>query len=99
MDWFAVRAIDFNDVNAKKEFNPYAGGLPEDVQKKQMNRYVELFSEYVKHADQVDRVTFWGVYDKTSWLNRMRSNYPLLFNGKYQPKPAFWAVIKTTQEK
>jgi endo-1,4-beta-xylanase len=95
MDWFEMRRIDFNDVNEIKKFNPYPDGLPEDVQKKQMNRYVELFSEYVKNADQVDRVTFWGVYDKTSWLNRMRANYPLLFDREYQPKPAFWAVIKT----
>jgi endo-1,4-beta-xylanase len=98
VDWFAVR-IDFNDVNARKQFNPYANGLPDEMQKKLTKRYAELFSEYVKHADQVDRVTFWGVYDKTSWLNRGRTNYPLLFDRKYQPKPAFRAVIKTAHEK
>jgi endo-1,4-beta-xylanase len=99
MDWFAMRRIDFNDVNERKKFNPYPNGLPDEMQKKLAERYEELFSEYVKHADQVDRITFWGVYDKTSWLNRMRANYPLLFDREYQPKPAFWAVIKTAKEK
>jgi endo-1,4-beta-xylanase len=97
MDWFAVRRIDFNDVNARKQFNPYPNGLPDEMQKKLTERYAELFSEYVRHADQVDRVTFWGVYDKTSWLNMGRTNYPLLFDRNYQPKPAFRAVIKTAE--
>jgi endo-1,4-beta-xylanase len=99
MDWFAMRRIDFNDVNERKKFNPYPSGLPDEMQQKLADRYAELFSEYIRHADQIDRVTFWGVYDKTSWLNMGRSNYPLLFDRKYQPKPAFWSVIKTAKEK
>ncbi len=82
VDWFAMRKIDFNDVNERKKFNPYPNGLPDEVQQKLADRYAELFSEYVKHADQIDRVTFWGVYDKTSWLNMGRSNYPLLLDKK-----------------
>jgi endo-1,4-beta-xylanase len=96
VDWFAAR-IDFNDVNARKQFNPYPDGLPDEMQKKLADRYAELFKIYVEHADVVDRVTFWGVYDKTSWLNRGRANYPLLFDRKFKPKPAFYAVIKTAE--
>jgi endo-1,4-beta-xylanase len=85
----------------KKELNPYAEGLPEEMQKKLADRYAELFSILLKHKDSIARVTFWGVYDKTSWLNewpiRERTNYPLLFDRNYQPKPAFYAVIKTAQ--
>jgi endo-1,4-beta-xylanase len=99
MDWFTMRKIDFNDVNERKKFNPYPDGLPDEMQKKLADRYAEIFSEYVKHADQISRVTFWGVYDKTSWLNMGRTNYPLLFDRNYQPKPAFNAVVKTAKEK
>jgi len=49
------------------------------------------------HAEAIDRVTFWGVYDRTSWLNnwpvRGRTSYPLLFDREYRPKPAFDSVV------
>jgi len=84
-----------------EKFNPYTNSLPEDMQKKLADRYAELFSLYRKHSDQISRVTLWGVYDKTSWLNnwpmRGRTNYPLLFDRNYKPKPAFYAVVKTAQ--
>ena len=41
----------------------------------------------------VTRVTFWGLSDADSWLNRGRMNYPLLWDRQRQPKPAFDAVV------
>jgi endo-1,4-beta-xylanase len=71
------------------------------MQKKLADRYAEFFACFVKHADVIERVTLWGVYDRTSWLNnypvRGRTNYPLLFDRNYQPKLAFYAVIKTAK--
>lgn len=78
-------------------------GLPDEMQEKLADRYAELFSIFHKYKDKVARVTFWGVYDKTSWLNDWpvygRTSYPLLFDRHYQPKPAFFAVVKTAQGK
>jgi endo-1,4-beta-xylanase len=89
------------NIQLRKELNPYADGLPDEMQKKLADRYAELFSILMKHKDKISRVTLWGVYDKTSWLNhwpvRGRTSYPLLFDRNYQPKPAFDAVIKTAQ--
>jgi endo-1,4-beta-xylanase len=89
------------NVQLRKELNPYPDGLPDEMQKKLADRYAELFSILMKHKDKISRVTLWGVYDKTSWLNnwpvRGRTSYPLLFDRNYQPKPAFYAVIKTAQ--
>ena len=47
----------------------------------------------MRHRDVVSRVTFWGLSDADSWLNRGRANYPLLFDRQRQPKPAFQAVV------
>jgi endo-1,4-beta-xylanase len=42
------------------------------------------------------------VHDGQSWLNdwpiRGRTNYPLLFDRQYKPKPAFYAVIAAAQK-
>jgi endo-1,4-beta-xylanase len=98
------RGADINvRVELRKELNPYVDGLPDDMQQKLADRYTELFSILVKNADKIERVTFWGVYDKTSWLNnypvRGRTSYPLLFDRDYKSKPVFDAVIKTAQAK
>ena len=56
----------------------------------QQDQYVNLFKVLRKHADKVDCVTFWNVSDADSWLGA--ANYPLLFDAKYQPKRAYFAV-------
>lgn len=81
--------------------NPYTEGLPDAVQQELAKRYAGLFGVYMKHRDIVTRVTFWGVTDGDSWKNnfpiRGRTNYPLLFDRKGQPKPAFDAVVNTAR--
>ena len=77
----------------------YANGLPDSVQMELAKRYGDLFTVFVKHADVIGRVTFWGVTDGDSWLNsRGRVNYPLLFDRNGKPKPAFDAVVKAAQK-
>jgi endo-1,4-beta-xylanase len=73
--------------------NPYASGLPDDVQQRLAHRYADVFGVFVKHRDAVTRVTFWGLSDADSWLNRGRMNYPLLWDRQRRPKPAFDAVV------
>jgi endo-1,4-beta-xylanase len=84
------------------KLNPYTEGLPDSMQKKLTDRYVELFTVLNKHKDKISRVTFWGIYDGQSWLNhwpvRGRTSYPLLFDRQYLPKPAFYAIIKNASE-
>jgi endo-1,4-beta-xylanase len=72
--------------------NPYATGLPDEKQQQLAKRYADIFGVVVKHRDRVSRVTFWGLSDVDSWLNRGRMNYPLLWDRQRQPKPAFEAV-------
>lgn len=82
----------------RDSLNPYVAGLPDSVEKQLTDRYAELFRILMKHDDAVTRVTFWGVHDGYSWKNGWpipgRTNYPLLFDRNYNPKPAYYAVIK-----
>jgi endo-1,4-beta-xylanase len=74
--------------------NPYANGLPDEVQQQLARRYADVFRVFLKHRDAVTRVTFWGLSDADSWLNRGRMNYPLLWDRERRPKPAFDAVVE-----
>jgi len=90
------------DVSAnfqqKREMNPYTAGLPDSVQAKLTQRYVDFFKVFIKYKGTVARVTTWGIDDNMSWLNgwpiRGRTNYPLLFDRNFQPKPVVDALIK-----
>lgn len=81
------------------KLNPYTNGLPNSVQRALAKRYARLFRVLVKEHQHIDRVTFWGVTDRDSWLNNWpvhgRMNYPLLFDRHGRPKPAFDAVLRT----
>ena len=76
------------------ESNPYANGLPDDIQRALAAYYADAFGVLLKHRDGISRVTFWGVSDADSWLNRGRMNYPLLWDRQRHPKPAFDEVVK-----
>lgn len=86
----------------QKHLNPYPQALPDSMQQVLAKRYAEFFTLFHKHRDKISRVTLWGVHDGQSWKNdwpvRGRTNYPLLFDRRYQPKPAFEAVIQTARE-
>jgi len=87
---------------ARAALNPYTNGLPDSVQRELADRYAGLFSVFLKHHGEISRVTFWGVSDGDSWLNdwpiRGRTSYPLLFDRKHEPKPAFRAVIESATQ-
>jgi endo-1,4-beta-xylanase len=90
------------DVSAHAEgdakLNPWPNGLPDAVEQQLAARYAELFRVYVKDRSDISRVTLWGVTDGDSWKNdwpvRGRTDYPLLFDRKGQPKAAFDAITK-----
>ncbi|RYY57365.1 MAG: endo-1,4-beta-xylanase [Chitinophagaceae bacterium] len=81
--------------------NPYPNALPDSVQQLLARDYSSLFKLFLKYRENVTRVTFWGVNDGQSWLNGWpvpgRTNYPLLFDREFKPKPAFYSVIATKQ--
>ncbi len=85
----------------KKGLNPYTEGLPEEVMQQLGKRYLDFFNLYLKYHNKIDRVTLWGVSDQDSWLNhfpvRGRTDYPLLFDRNYAPKPFVRELISLTE--
>ena len=79
---------------ARRNEQASGGGQVSDADQKLAQQYANLFTEFLKHRDAVKLVTFWGVTDADSWR---RNGNPLLFNGNWQPKPAFYAVINTAK--
>jgi len=77
--------------------DPYAKGCPLEILNRQAVQYAQLFALFRRHADAIDRVTFWDLNDGRSWLNGFpwkRANHPLLFDRQARPKPAFWKVLE-----
>jgi endo-1,4-beta-xylanase len=86
---------------AAANLDPYKAGLPDSMQVALARRYEDLFRVYLDHRDVIDRVTFWGVADRNSWLNGWpvagRTNYPLLFDRDDKPKLAYQRVMALTR--
>lgn len=96
-----VADVNLSSTSNTANANPYPNGLPDSVQTLLSKGYQNLFTLFLKYTGQISRITFWGVNDGQSWLNgwpiRGRTNYPLLFDRAYLPKPAFYSVIATKQ--
>jgi len=65
---------------------------------RQAKRYKRLFLIIKDIAESkaanITNVTFWGLSDDISWLNKPgEPNYPLLFDNYLLQKPAFWGVV------
>ncbi|HZG83435.1 endo-1,4-beta-xylanase [Paenibacillus sp.] len=52
--------------------------------------YAQLFDLYRTYADDIVRVTFWGLNDASSWR---ATASPLVFDKDLQAKPAYYGVI------
>ncbi|MFA7583942.1 MAG: endo-1,4-beta-xylanase [Proteiniphilum sp.] len=86
----------------QEKMNPYAAGLPAEVETAFNKRYSDFFALFLKHSDKISRVTLWGVTDNDTWRNDWpvpgRTDYPLLFGRDYQPKPVVQQLIDLTKE-
>lgn len=67
-----------------------SGTLTKAQEMQQAVFYANLFLIYKAHADVIERVTFWGYKDNTSWRSETA---PLLFTSTLKPKEAYYAVL------
>lgn len=81
-----------------EKLNPWPGGLPDDVARELHEKYAGFFRLFLSHHEKISRVTMWGVTDNQSWKNNWpvkgRTDYPLLFDRNYQPKPIVETIIR-----
>lgn len=86
------RGADISRVSRAGTDDPTAAAA--ETQKKLADKYAEIFSVLLAHKKDITRVTFWGVYDKTSWIG----GSPLLFDRNCLPKEAFFAVVNAARQ-
>ena len=82
--------------------NPYTEGCPAEVLDRQAAQYRKVMEIVMANCKHVDRVTWWGISDRHSWLNDWpwkRVNHGLLFDSEAKPKPAFHAVAEVLARK
>ncbi|HEX2921551.1 MAG TPA: endo-1,4-beta-xylanase [Bacteroidales bacterium] len=70
--------------------------IPAENYVKQAEVYRKLFEIFNRHADVIERVTFWGINDTRSWR---RGQDALIFDGQMNPKPAYNAIIEASKKK
>ncbi|WP_295674392.1 endo-1,4-beta-xylanase [uncultured Mucilaginibacter sp.] len=68
-----------------------------DLEKKQIEKFAEVFKTFRQFREVITGVTFWNISDRNTWLDNYpvhgRKNYPLLFDQKFQPKKVYWKVV------
>ena len=83
----------------KQSMDPYRKEFPKAKQEELAARYANIFRIFLKHADKIDRVNFWGLNDEFTWKNQWpianRKNHPLLFDRNNDPKPAYFRILQS----
>ena len=57
----------------------------------QASLYKEVFSNAVKHVNQIPTVTLWGTHDGVSWI---KDKNPLPFGNNYELKKAYYSIMQ-----
>lgn len=78
--------------NATRSFTGY---LPEAYAQLQAEVFARLFGYYLEFADDIGRVSIWGMADNQSWRS---AGHPLLFDADFQAKPAVAAILALASE-
>ena len=91
-----------DDVEYAEKYNPYSQSIPDEVLQEQADRYQEIFELFLKYKSNIERVSFWGTSDSQSWKNsypmKGRTDYPLIFDRKFNAKPAYHSLLKLSNE-
>lgn len=100
--WAKTGANISDKATYQEKMNPYSKGVPAEINAQWEKIYSDFFKMFIKHKDKIDRVTLWGVSDNDSWKNdwpiKGRTDYPLLFDRNYQPKPVVKTIIELAKK-
>lgn len=93
--------LEYGELGLELQITELDMGLKSNTEEDFLNqakRYKRLFM-FIKNihesgAANITNVTFWGLSDDISWLNKpSEPSYPLLFDNYLLQKPAFWGVL------
>lgn len=91
-----------DEIVYARKYNPYSESIPDEILEQQAGRYRDIFELFLKYNTGIERVSFWGTTDGMSWKNdypiKGRTDYPLLFDRDFNPKPAYHSLIKLSDE-
>ncbi len=104
-----ISELDISISNIHYNNNPdYPRPFTEAAFQEQAYRYQELFDLFREYKEHIHSVTFWGISDKDSWLNKdwntwetlplSQQDAPLLFDGNFNPKKAFFSIMDFPRE-
>lgn len=82
----------------QEKYNPYATALADSALQQWNERMKGYFDLYRTRKDVIKRVTIWGLTDAVTWRNDWpiegRTDYPTLFDRKYQAKAFTKSLMK-----
>ena len=99
IELYSKLGIDIHITEMDIDMNP-EGNLTvftDELNRKQAERYKEIFSVFKKYNKFIKAVYTWGIDDSLTWLkdnkSQKRANWPLLFDENLEPKAAFWSIV------
>lgn len=94
-----VQITEMDVANGENAYSPI-------MLRQKYNEYFKMFIKNRKTSSKkgIEGITFWGLLDEKTWLNYLqqykgKTQYPLLFNGNYICKPAFYGVLEAAENK
>lgn len=95
--------LEYGELGLEIHITELDMGLTDNSEEEFLNqakRYKRLFMFIVNARKSglanITNVTFWGLSDDISWLNKPgEPSYPLLFDKYLLQKPAFWGVVQS----
>lgn len=93
-----IGAEESDNYEYDPSLDPYPQGLPDSVAVVLNDRLHDYFKLFAKHSDKITRVTVWGTDDGMSWRNywpvQGRTDYAVLFDRDFHPKPIVKTIIE-----
>lgn len=95
VDWAFQQISKRNLLLRVSELDVGISDTSDENLEKQAKYYSDLMKIFLKYSDRLEAVQVWGTVDDLSWR---LDEYPLLFDSKAQPKPAFDALVELAQQ-
>ncbi len=102
---YASLGIEVQITELDMKVSSGSEGTYEEELIKQAYHYKNIFEMFKKVSDDgvnLTNVTVWGATDAHSWLSMPeysggKQHYPLLFDGDYKAKPAYYGIVDPSQ--